>query len=55
MDYHRPRRLNGRVRDGNGCGPAGSVTRTMKRFNRDEQNEINERFDEMIVFRYKFP
>jgi len=27
----------------------------MKRFNRDEQNEINERFDEMIVFRYKFP
>ena len=25
-DYHRPRGLNGRVRDGNGCGPPGMVT-----------------------------
>src|SRR5262245_30067451 len=25
-DYHRPRGLNGRVRDGNGCGPPGVVT-----------------------------
>jgi hypothetical protein len=24
--YHGPRRLNGRVRDGNGCGPPGLVT-----------------------------
>ena len=25
-DYHRPRVLNGRVRDGNGCGHSGLVT-----------------------------
>ena len=25
-DYHRPRVLNGRVRNGNGCGHSGVVT-----------------------------
>src|SRR5262245_19618820 len=29
-DYHRPRTLNGRVRDGNGCGRPGVVTGSLR-------------------------
>jgi hypothetical protein len=29
--YHRPRMLNGRVRNGNGCGHPGVVTGNIKK------------------------